>query len=195
MEITAEFRQKSFLEVSKLFVGGAEPMNVEEKEEKEEIVKEESKPAPQIPRNLPFQVQIKYTSLTGQQCLRVITKTREITQDVAEIEDKIDITVVGMHSNVKTANLAQQGRFTEALQHQQAYEGVMLRNARDSARYNTWSTTSRDFAFNVQQQQMQQPQPSPQYSAYATDDATSNQIYRQRNARANKKQWGSDRKY
>lgn len=198
MEITAEFCQKPLLEVSKLF------------ESKNEMDVEKKDCPSNLPTTLPFQVQIKYTALNGQQCLRVITKTRELTDNAEELEDKVDITVVGrsklenstyllgMHANVKTATLAQQGRFEEVLQQQRAYDSVMSRNISDSdarARYRAWNTTSADFAQNVQQQQIQQMQQPHPHSAYATDDATSNHIYRQRNARSNAKQWGKERKY
>ena len=33
------------------------------------------------PQEVPFQVQIKYTSLDGQQCLRVFTEVRPVTSD------------------------------------------------------------------------------------------------------------------
>ena len=33
------------------------------------------------PQEVPFQVQVKYTSLDGQQCLRVFTEVRPVTSD------------------------------------------------------------------------------------------------------------------
>jgi hypothetical protein len=73
-------------------------------------------------KHMPFQVQISYTTLTGMlcllgksekilcvcnisilgmKCMRVITKTKEITRNAEEAQQDIDVAVFGMHCNAK----------------------------------------------------------------------------------------------
>ena len=46
-----------------------------------ELQPENEKGSENGPQTLPFQVQIKYTSLDGQKCLRVFTETRPVTSE------------------------------------------------------------------------------------------------------------------
>ena len=40
---------------------------------------------------LPFQVQVRYKSLDGQQCLRVITESRPVTSDITVANQGTDL--------------------------------------------------------------------------------------------------------
>ena len=64
----------------------------------------------QLPEALPFQVQIRYKSLDGQQCLRVLTEARPLTSDIAVANQGIAmiliITRLGSEFNCFACSLA-----------------------------------------------------------------------------------------
>jgi len=131
---------------------------------------------------LPFQVQITYTALSGMKCLRVLTKTKEITQNFEEVEKDLDIAVLGMHANAYTANLAKQGNFGEAMNQQAGFGALIQKNVKtESERVNfgNWSaqqptySPQPSFGFGAQPQQPQAnffgapPQPNQDIFAQA----------------------------
>jgi len=63
---------------------------------------------------LPFQVQINYVRLDGAKCIRIISRTQQVTTDENVAEENINITVIGLHSVQQTSKLAEDGDYTKA---------------------------------------------------------------------------------
>jgi len=63
---------------------------------------------------LPFQVQINYNRLDGAKCMRIISRTQQVTTDEKVAEENINITVIGLHSVQQTSKLAEDGDYTKA---------------------------------------------------------------------------------
>jgi len=142
-----------------------EPEKEKEKEErdtKEKAPKEQSKEK----KELPFQVQITYTSLSGMKCTRVITKTKEVTEDKNEVEKEIDVTVMGMHANWVAAKCVQKGDLEGAVTNNRQYRAILHDNIEDdidAAGMGVWESESvaYDAQLNkIQAQQVEAPQPS-----------------------------------
>eukprot|EP00118_Oscarella_pearsei_P025546 m.308356 g.308356 ORF g.308356 m.308356 type:complete len:751 (+) comp43845_c0_seq1:107-2359(+) len=127
-EITFEFGVRT----SKLCTPEPEQPNPEVKEEKEKegatalpdiVVTGESGDAPAAgeggggaPRlgglkELPFQLQIKYTSMDGAKSLRVISKSQPVTKSREVAEREMNIGVVGAHCAQSSARLAIEGDY------------------------------------------------------------------------------------
>jgi len=135
-------------------------------------------------KEVPFQVQIEYISPVGMKCLRVISRTREITMNQAEAAAEVDLPILGMHVNTKTANLTEHGDIINAKITQQQYSDLMKDNiSSDSERiqYHAWNNTNLNLyqspiiLAKEQQQQLPQPfplpppqQPQPQSSFFST---------------------------
>jgi len=189
-EITAEFYQKNEDELLKLLGNKLEfEMNNQNS-------------------FLPFQVQITYTTLTGMKCLRVITKTKEITRNFEEAQKDIDVAVFGMHCNAKQASYAQQGMLNEAVEHSELVNQIMLQNVQSDSEkigFSNYQSGQNDFISKIKNVQQQQQQISPnadvhivrqqQQQLLERDDDNSNMIYAQRNARKQNRNWSSSRKY
>lgn len=65
-----------------------------------------------VPDELPFQLQIKYTDTEGATALRVLTKTKPVTRDRREAELKTNVKVIGTHVQKSTAAMALDGMYT-----------------------------------------------------------------------------------
>jgi len=136
-------------------------------------------------KEVPFQVQIEYISPVGMKCLRVISRTREITMNQAEAAAEVDIPILGMHVNTKTAKLAEHGDIINAKITQQQYSDLMKDNiSSDTERiqYHAWNDNNQMLyqspmiQLKEQQQQLlpqqsppppiQQPQQPPQESSF-----------------------------
>lgn len=191
-EITAEFMQREEEDLAKILGSKIEM----------ELNNESA--------HMPFQVQISYTTLTGMKCMRVITKTKEITRNQEEAENDIDVAVFGMHSNAKQASLAQQGMLDEAVHHSEQVNQIMMKNIQtgeEKTGYTNYISGQNEFMSRVKnvQQKSQMSSASPNRSVMEVrqqqqqmleeDDDNSNSIYAQRNVRKQKNNWGSSRKY
>jgi len=117
---------------------------------------------------LPFQVQITYTALSGMKCTRVITKTKEVTDNRTEAEQEIDVTVMGMHANWMAAKFVQKGDLEGAVNNNKTYRTIIKDNISDDideAGMAVWESDTSAYNDQIQrsQQQPQQPQqPQPQ---------------------------------
>ncbi|CAG2197276.1 unnamed protein product [Mytilus edulis] len=74
---------------------------------------QESKFKVEVPDELPFQLQIKYTDTEGATALRVLTQTKPITRDRKQAEGRTNVQVIGAHVQKSTASLALEGRYTD----------------------------------------------------------------------------------
>jgi len=97
---------------------------------------------------LPFQLQIHFTRLDGAKCIRVISKTQEVT-DVREVaEENMNIGVIGLHSVQQTAKIAEDGDYTKArlktITHQKlvkrAFKNKKNKTSEEEKQYQNWMT-------------------------------------------------------
>ena len=63
---------------------------------------------------VPFQVQISFTTRSGQRCMRVITQMKDITADRAVAEKAAHVGVLGLNSVRQSARHAEAGNLTKA---------------------------------------------------------------------------------
>jgi hypothetical protein len=119
-------------------------------------------------KEVPFQVQVEYISPAGMKCLRVISRTREITVNLAEAAAEVDIPILGMHVNTKTAKLAEHGDIINAKITQQQYSDLMKDNISSESerfQYNAWNDTNLNLyespIIMAKEQQQYLPQPQP----------------------------------
>ncbi|BFZ11808.1 hypothetical protein BsWGS_14847 [Bradybaena similaris] len=64
--------------------------------------------------SVPFQIQITYTRPDGMRCLRVLSKSTPTTSSRKEMEENIDVSVMGASTIKTTANMAKSGNAREA---------------------------------------------------------------------------------
>jgi hypothetical protein len=115
-------------------------------------------------KEVPFQVQISYISVAGNKCLRVISRSREVTSNQAEAVEEVDIPLLGMHANIKTAKLTEAGDISNARQTVQNYSKLISRNLHsetEKLQYHAWNEGNNlilDSPQVLQQEQIQQQQ-------------------------------------
>jgi len=110
-------------------------------------------------------------------CTRVITKTKEVSGDSAEVEKEIDVTVLGMHANYISAQKAQQGDLKGAIETTAIANDLMQANLDDdidTAGYAVWVSDATTFSKEVE---------SAQPDETSKTDAYSNMIYNRKNAK------------
>jgi len=78
-------------------------------------------------KNLPFQVQIYYTSLDESKRIRTITKIQKVTDQREVAEKNLNVAVVGLHTVQQSAQLALEGNYTKARMHQITNHRLMKR--------------------------------------------------------------------
>ena len=62
----------------------------------------------------PFQAQIKYTTLDGMKCIRLITKPQKITFEKEEAKKEMDHNIISINAIQQSAKIAQRGDFRSA---------------------------------------------------------------------------------
>jgi len=113
-------------------------------------------------KEVPFQVQIVYLAPSGMKCLRVISRSREVTSNQAEAVEEVDVPLLGMHANTKTAKLAEQGDIFNAKRTQQQYSSLMSHNITtesERVHFNNWNDNHLNLYQSpvlIQREQMQQ---------------------------------------
>lgn len=118
-------------------------------------------------RSLPFQVQITYSRLDGMKCVRIITRSREVTVDRKQAERELDAAIVGQHVWAKSAALAQRGDYNAAIANNVAAEALLSRAAAPSDNYTSFQQlTSQMTAQLSKARDKYQPLPGPQQSNY-----------------------------
>jgi len=98
-------------------------------------------------KQVPFQIQIKYTKLNGAKCLRVLSKAAETTDKRDEAEQHVNVGIIGMHSHLQAARLASEGNYTKARMVQKANMRMVRRALKSPAatdiqqhQYSLWNT-------------------------------------------------------
>ena len=64
--------------------------------------------------HFPFQTQIKYTALDGSKCLRVITKTMEVSGEREELNANVNASLLNKNCVQKGTQMARAGNIREA---------------------------------------------------------------------------------
>eukprot|EP00831_Metopus_contortus_P077762 TRINITY_DN7379_c0_g1_i1.p1 TRINITY_DN7379_c0_g1~~TRINITY_DN7379_c0_g1_i1.p1 ORF type:complete len:156 (-),score=33.47 TRINITY_DN7379_c0_g1_i1:145-612(-) len=88
-------------------------------------------------KKLPFQAQLKYTTLCGMKCVRVLTKQQEITFDKEEAMKKVVYNILSTNAIKQSAKMAKKGNYREAqanayqwkkvLKNTEVYEDYMIK--------------------------------------------------------------------
>ncbi len=97
---------------------------------------------------LPFQTQISYRTLSGMRCLRLITKTQDVTNTKDEAKKVANYAVLSVNAVQQTAKLSQNGRYREA-QANMFHWKKMIRGSED---YHAFVANSRPF-YNILQEE------------------------------------------
>ncbi|WAR18290.1 CPAS1-like protein [Mya arenaria] len=80
---------------------------------------------------IPFQVQISYTLKSGMRCMRVLSKSHEVTQDRKQMEEGVNVAVVGIAAVQKTAVMASKGNAKTAQEHMRSVQKMLKRGAKN----------------------------------------------------------------
>jgi hypothetical protein len=146
----------------------------------------------------PFQVQVVYNSNTGMKCLRVISYAKEITLDKVE-KQELDIPLLGIHANTKTAQMVQQGDIFNAQNTAQQYSSIMqehVSNDEERKQYGDWATKNSNLIDVTKDMRPTLAGPPSSTSAWKpTYDSGMVSLYHQADYRKNKQQWSEKRKY
>jgi len=97
---------------------------------------------------MPFQVQIHFRRLNGMKCLRVITKSQQLTFDRKVAEENANIAVLGMNAVQQSAHLASKGKYSEARVYNLGNKKMLSRAAHTSEQqqqYTKWFSTGKKF--------------------------------------------------
>lgn len=81
-------------------------------------------------KTIPFQVQISYTLKNGMRCLRVLSKSTEVTEDRKKMEEELNVAVVGVAAVHRTAILASKGDARKAQEHMRCVKKLVHRGAK-----------------------------------------------------------------
>jgi len=149
-------------------------------------------------KNCPFQVQVVYISNTGMKCLRVISYAKEITLDKIE-KQELDLPLLGIHANAKTAQLVQQGDMFSAQHTAQGYSSIMqqhVSNAEEQKQYGAWENQNSNLMRATEGMKPLFSGPTSSTSNYRpTHDSGMVSLYQHGDYRKNKQQWSEKRKY
>jgi len=99
-------------------------------------------------KELPFQVQIRYSKLDGMKCIRIITKSQPITFDKKVAEESANIAVLGMNAVHQSAKMATKGDYSGARMYNLANKKALSRAAKtptQQQQYSKWVDYGKDF--------------------------------------------------
>lgn len=147
-------------------------------------------------KSLPFQIQIRYTRASdGMVCMRVITKTQELTFDKNQAEEHANLRVLGTASIQTSAKMAHQGNYSEARMFNLANKAMFSRAVKtpqQEKEFSAWSKRGQKFEqelSNVQQTEQVQgikfdnesdkkKEKQTKFRKQARTDTTSNMLYK-----------------
>jgi len=108
---------------------------------------------------VPFQTLIDYTNSNGDKCLRVVTKTQEISSEKEVIQEKANFNIISVNAMQKSSKLAQEGQFRIAQSNALAWK-KMMKNAPSTSNahnnYKVFNNNMNDFNENLQEHQYMQ---------------------------------------
>lgn len=100
---------------------------------------------------LPFQLQIKYTRLDGMKCMRVISKSQELTFDRKQAEETANVDVLGVNAIQQTANIAKKGSYSKARLYNLQHKQMLSRAAKtdeQKVKATKWGAVQKEFEDN-----------------------------------------------
>ena len=106
--------------------------------------------------HFPFQVQIRYTKLSGMKCMRVISQAKRITHDIARAEAGVDTSVISSHVQQTCAAMASAGDYEGSRATALMYGRMMKRTARtDEQRrdYGSWAQNATELELALRNQE------------------------------------------
>jgi hypothetical protein len=89
---------------------------------------------------LPFQVQIHFTRLDGTEMIRIITKSKPVTDNRELAEKDVDVKVMGLNTIQKTAKYARSGQYDKARLYTYSSTRLMNRTARSAEQQSAYSS-------------------------------------------------------
>lgn len=96
---------------------------------------------------LPFQIKIHFTKLDGMKCLRVITKSQEITFSKEEAEKHAEVPILASHAVQQSAKLGMKGDYLKARLTNLSSKVMLSRTSKSPAQrqqFTSWSHQARD---------------------------------------------------
>jgi len=128
----------------------------------------------------------------------VISYAKEITLDKIE-KQELDIPLLGIHANAKTAQMVQQGDIFSAQTTAQQYSSIMqehVSNDEERKQYGVWATKNSDLIDQTKDMKPAISGPPQSASAWKPSyDSGMVSLYHQADYRKNKQQWSEKRKY
>lgn len=144
-------------------------------------------------KNLPFQVQIKYTKLDGSKCLRTITRTQAITHDRGLVEQNVNATMLGTHAWAQSAQLAERGHYEAAILNNAQMSSTIARASPAAALSSNYAAGTANFNQHMragmrrQQEQQSRGLFSASSAALDDDDEAQTTVLQFKSARKTKK--------
>jgi len=130
-------------------------------------------------KQLPFQIQIQYTKLNGARCLRLISKTTQITDKREEAEKAVNVGVVGLHSNINAAKLAAEGNYTKARMVQKTNMRMVRRalqnptaTSQQQKQYSLWNQEAVRLNNAIKQEYQEETDAGLDYNSACDDQAS-----------------------
>lgn len=90
-------------------------------------------------KELPFQLQVRYTRPDGASYVRVMTEAKPVTHERATAEARMDMRVCGTHAAQSSAAMARAGDYTTSRVRQFAMEKMMRRNIASEEQAHAYS--------------------------------------------------------
>lgn len=90
-------------------------------------------------KQLVFQTQIHYTTLSGMRCMRTITAVQETTDNLEEAIQDINFEVIGTNAAIQSANYAKRGDYRGSQAVMRAWKNMMSKNVRSSEDHSNYA--------------------------------------------------------
>ena len=78
---------------------------------------------------VPFQLQIDYTTMAGMRCIRSLTQAQKITKNLQVAEQSVNMSILSQNARSQVARQAQQGDYRESQSTSVAWQSYMMNTA------------------------------------------------------------------
>eukprot|EP01087_Luapelamoeba_hula_P010838 TRINITY_DN2888_c0_g1_i2.p1 TRINITY_DN2888_c0_g1~~TRINITY_DN2888_c0_g1_i2.p1 ORF type:complete len:596 (+),score=163.07 TRINITY_DN2888_c0_g1_i2:734-2521(+) len=122
---------------------------------------------------LPFQVQIRFTTLDGKRCIRSITRSLETTKDRDVAEKEANIQILGLNIAQQSAKMAFDGEYTDARLNTYANKKLLKRAKKsgdDDEYYVSWKSNLKSMDRKLQTAQLKEREQGRNLSDEECDD-------------------------
>lgn len=90
-------------------------------------------------KQLVFQTQIHYTTLQGMRCMRTITAIQDVTDNLEEAIQDINLEVIGTNAAIQSANYAKRGDYRGSQAVMRAWKNMMSKNVKSPSDYSNYA--------------------------------------------------------